>query len=701
MNFFKGFADLWRPKEKEVEKTVQQVTEEDTPKVHLIPVDYPGEKDPDMPQFKYLLGVQVYFRKYYNHLRNCIVHFGTGTGKSVIAYIASQHFLRYCERVILILPTKALARDQEKKAWAVWGSGVVARNTGEDKYDQTLASRNFIITTAEGYISAVRKQKEWTKAKLMIFDECHNLMGDRGGVFDAAITLHMRDGGLVLLMSGTLPNQEALAKHYNADLFVSKFVKTKLNEDFEIECKDDIDAITTPAKLPLEMIETDKGYAYRRDSVRIQMLKNKLEEFSDKIVLIFVPTKAIGYCLSESLVCPFHSADLKETERSSLEDAFKVGAIRTLIATNTLAEGVDTAADVVIVCGTRSGGGKNYFDLNAVKQMFGRAGREKPEAHAYLMGDIIELAHAKKSYVLNFLPLPVEMMVLTLLSVHSRSKLQLINALSLTYAAANRSEEEIRRELESYLHFLVSYKLLRLSESDERYSLTAEGSLIARYFIAPKDYFAFMKVARLLMKVPATKPAVSASQASQVVQEKLPLPDDQPSTAAPADLTVTLSLEEKGCILIAMILGGMPAHDYPQKLYKELNLKLIHLEIADFINVQRAALLMQYIARPAALTPFFKFQVADVKRWGSMFKDMVKNKVHAEVMCKTELNTAIKLLDISIAKYEDLCLRKASAKKRAELNKVAQQRKEQAALFQASTAAMQSQINEHVRDLAA
>lgn len=656
----------------------------DRAQVHLIPADYPEVADPDLPQFKLLNGVQHYFRDFYNPLMNCVVQSGTGTGKSVLEYIASQYFLNACERVILILPTKALARDQEKMAYAVWGSGVVARNTGEDKYDQKLASKNFIISTAEGYISAVRKQKEWTTAKLMIFDEGHNLMGDRGGVFDAAITLHTQAGGRVLLMSGTLPNKEALAKHYNADLFVSQFVKTKLNEDPEIDCSDDIEAKQAPAKLPLGTVATLNGYVYRRNSTRIKMLKDKLAEFEGKSILIFVPTKAVGYCLAESLVCPFHSADLDEVERNRIEDEFKVegGSIKTLIATNTLAEGVNTAADVVIICGTRSGGGKNYLDLNAVKQMFGRAGRGKAAAHAYIMGDIIERAHAKKSYVVNSLPLPVEMMVLTLLSVHARLKRDLVSVLGATFAASTVTQEKISHALDTYLNYLVSYKILKFSEAEEKYSLTAEGSLIARYFITPKDYFAFMKVARMLMKVPATKPAYPAPISEGHISQPAIEPECQSSSADPAVPTVSLRLEEKGCILISLILGQMAARDCPPKIVKELKLKLIPLELEELVNVQRAGLLMHYIARPAALTPFFKFQYLEVSRWGSMFKDLVKHNVHSEAIAKAEINTAMKLLKTSVTTYEDLCMRKAEAQKKAGLKQAREQRQAQANLLQ-------------------
>jgi len=53
---------------------------------------------------------------------------------------------------------------------------------------------------------------------------------------------------------------------------------------------------------------------------------------------------------------PFHNADIEEAEKNRLVSEFNSGAIKTLIATDTLAQGVNTAADTVIVFGTRRAG---------------------------------------------------------------------------------------------------------------------------------------------------------------------------------------------------------------------------------------------------------------------------------------------------------------------------------------------------------
>lgn len=638
---------------------------EDAPKVHIIPSGYPAVKDPEMPQFEFLNSVQAYFRDHYRHYRNCVVQSGTGTGKTVLAYIASRYFLDAIERVILVVPTRELARNQEKMAWAIWGSGVVARNAGKD--DKKLETRNFVITTPEGFISAVRQKKDWTRAGLLIVDEAHNLLGDRGSVLDAVITLHLNAGGRLLLMSGTLPNKEALAEHYKADLFVSDYVKTKLNDDPYVQCPDDFEAIEAPKELSLGMVTTMTGYAYRQDSLRLYELRKKLSEFEGKSILVFVPTKAIGYCLSESLVAPFHCADLEEVDRNRIVDEFNSGVSKVVIATNTLSEGVNTSADVVIVFGSRSGGGKNYFDLNQVKQMFGRAGREKADAFAFILGDRIEIAHAKKYYVVNSLPLPLESMVLTLLSLQPSGKKALCDAVGSSFAASMSSPEKVKHAVEGYLSFLSAYTILKEDVKEGRYSLTVEGHLLARYFIPPKDYFTYMKIARRLMKVSATPQEAAAFHSGAHEGGSPPAAPAAESACCvdPATAAVCLTAEEKGCILIATILNTMMARNCPPRLLKEMKFKLIPLELEEAVNVARAALLMHYMDRPSAISPYFKFQINDVARWTGMFKDMIKFGVHRETPGKAEIETALKPLKIAIAKNDEINRKKAAAKKKA------------------------------------
>ncbi len=167
-----------------------------------------------------------------------------------------------------------------------------------------------------------------------------------------------------------------------------------------------------------------------------------------------------------------HCADLEDKERERLVVEFNAGELKTLLATNTLSQGINTPADIVVVCGTRRGG---YFpEKTDVDQMFGRAGRGKPEAMVYILGDKIELFNAKKLSLAKSLPLPVQSMVLTILSLNPALKQDLIQALSMTYAASLTAGQKVAESVEKNLHFLRACHILNRKESG-LYSLYERG----------------------------------------------------------------------------------------------------------------------------------------------------------------------------------------------------------------------------------
>ena len=106
-----------------------------------------------------------------------------------------------------------------------------------------------------------------------------------------------------------------------------------------------------------------------------------------------------------------HHAGLAEDDRAVVERLFVRGKTQVLVATSTLAWGVNTPAHLVIVKGTEfyDAPSKRYVDypITDVLQMMGRAGRPQYDRHGVA---VIMVHEPKKSFYKKFLyePFPVE-----------------------------------------------------------------------------------------------------------------------------------------------------------------------------------------------------------------------------------------------------------------------------------------------------
>lgn len=577
------------------------------PGVFIADEHYPCTSDPELP-FEKLNPLQSCFRDHYDPAYSCVVESGTGTGKTALAWIASSSFLGRGQRVVMTAPTRELVKSLYRESTGIWGAKLVGLNTGNDR---DVTEKFFIVSTPEGYLSAVRSAKAWARAGLLIVDEAHYLLDkDRGGDLDVAVTTFTMLGGKALLISGTLPNKKELAGLLNADLFISKFVKTRILCE-EIHSTDDLEAKEAEKSGPLRAQATCSGFVYNRQSTRLRKLKEVLKRHEGESVIVFVPTKAVGFCLEESLTVPLHCADIDEKTKDRLVTEFRDGTLKTLLATNTLSEGVNTPADVVVIFGTRRG--QYYLDSIAIRQAFGRAGRGRDVAQVYLIGDKVELFNARKEALARTLPLPVESMALTMLSLQPSTSRDIADALGKTYAASLVNASVVRETTERYVKFLRACNLVH---DKGVLSLTSEGHLLSRYFISPKAYMAYISAARKLMGV---------------------------------DDTVIPPLD-KGYMLMSLILPLASARTCPARTEKDILMRLIPLEMEKAISAKKAGLLRHYAQRPSLIPPYFQYQLRDADRWISIFADMEKYGVHTECPGRVYMSMALRALKQAAAR---------------------------------------------------
>lgn len=148
------------------------------------------------------------------------------------------------------------------------------------------------------------------------------------------------------------------------------------------------------------------SYAAADDNAKIFL--GCSEDFIDSMIET-VQDEALHHALTFGV--GIHHAGLSTSDRELVEKLFLGGQIRVLVATATLAWGVNLPAHFVIVKGTEYFDGKTsrYVDypLTDVLQMIGRAGRPGFDEKGVA---VVMVAEDKKNYYKKFLytPFPVE-----------------------------------------------------------------------------------------------------------------------------------------------------------------------------------------------------------------------------------------------------------------------------------------------------
>lgn len=130
-----------------------------------------------------------------------------------------------------------------------------------------------------------------------------------------------------------------------------------------------------------QMNSQNKQYADVSNKLRTHISKAKILDIMEKLKKCpagadkeLVKSLAFGVA--------FHHAGLTSEEREIIEDGFKGGAIKTLLATSTLSSGVNLPARRVIInsptmfCSTSSGYQREMLNPTTYRQMIGRAGRK-------------------------------------------------------------------------------------------------------------------------------------------------------------------------------------------------------------------------------------------------------------------------------------------------------------------------------------
>lgn len=344
-----------------------------------LPLVSPKEVDPLIP-YPLLNPLQSLF--YYEYKEgSALVCAPTSAGKSLIAYL----FMRDKEgRKIYTAPTKSLVREKFLELKRYYPD--TQMRTGDSILENYKKVKGeVIVSTYEHLVYSFRNFADWTKdISCIVFDEIHQIA--KKWILEEAITYALERGIPILGLSATLPSYKDIASWIGSDLVI-------YSEWRPVPLERDTKSLTN--FLPTRRYED-------KDLQVAARLLNATFELSDReeSVIVFVPQKKIGWKMLEvaqnekigivNRTTPFeiqeerepeiafHNADVPKEERDDIERAFREGKIKKLIATQTLAYGVNLPADRVIILVRmfpNRGSWRCIPDTLDILQMEGRAGR--------------------------------------------------------------------------------------------------------------------------------------------------------------------------------------------------------------------------------------------------------------------------------------------------------------------------------------
>ena len=407
------------------------------------------------------------FHTLYHTDENVLLGAPTGSGKTIAAEIAMFKVFRddpIDGKVVYIAPLKALVRerisDWKERLERRLGKNVVEL-TGDVTPDmRAIQKAHVIVTTPEKWdgISRSWQTRNYVQAvRLIVIDEIHLLGEDRGPVLEVIvsrtnfISSHTSRNLRIIGLSTALANAKDLADWLGIKTTSGLFNFRPSVRPVPLEVhisghsgkhycprmatmnKPTYQAIQqySPGKPTLIFVSSRRqtrltaldliAFLAAEDNPKmwLKMDESEMERISETI-------KDQNLRLTLAFGIGMHHAGLVERDRQTVEELFVNQKIQVLIATATVAWGVNFPAHLVVIKGTEyyDGKQKRYVDMpiTDVLQMMGRAGRPQFDDE----GVACVLVHdVKKNFYKKFLyePFPVESSLLAVLPDHLNAEI--------------------------------------------------------------------------------------------------------------------------------------------------------------------------------------------------------------------------------------------------------------------------------------
>ncbi|KAL2364240.1 hypothetical protein RJZ56_002810 [Blastomyces dermatitidis] len=452
--YVRAISDRWLGAETVTPVSFQHLIRPDTESVYtdlldLQPLPVSALKNPILEEiyaqrFQFFNPMQTQiFHTLYHTPANVLLGSPTGSGKTVAAELAMWWAFREKpgSKVVYIAPMKALVRervhDWRRRLTAPMGLKLVEL-TGDNTPDtRTIRDADIIITTPEKWdgISRSWQTRGYVRqVSLVIIDEIHLLGGDRGPILEIIVSrmnyIASQSKGAVRLlgMSTACANATDLGNWLGVKEGLFNFRHS---------------VRPVPLEIFIDGFPEQRGFCPLMQSMNRPTFLAIKNHSPEKPVIVFVASRRqtrltakdlINFCgmednprrflhmseddlqlnlsrvkddaLKEALSfgIGLHHAGLVESDRQLSEELFANNKVQILVATSTLAWGVNLPAHLVVVKGTQFFDAKiegyKDMDLTDVLQMLGRAGRPQFDSSGIAR---IFTQDSKKAFYKHFL----------------------------------------------------------------------------------------------------------------------------------------------------------------------------------------------------------------------------------------------------------------------------------------------------------